>query len=111
MILKGRNIFFKIHKLSAKMSPSDQVVINRNIFSDNCAPDEPFNSSVTLKTCSSIIINKFISNCKSNWYNYCHNYTKECLRSCNIDAPYEYGNACVNICPEGYNIDFNNKCL
>ena len=26
------------------------------------------------------------------------------------DAPYEYGNACVNICHGGYNIDYNNKC-
>ena len=50
------------------------------------SPDEPFNSSITFKTGSCIIINKFVSNYIFNGYNYYHNDTKECLKSCNIDA-------------------------
>ena len=89
-----------------------KVVINNSTCSDNCIQDEPFIISEPLSVGSSIMIDKCVSNCKSFGYNFYSNLTNKCLIECNPSVPYEFGNACVEKCPEGYFTEFgdSNKC-
>ena len=89
-----------------------KVVINNSTCSDDCTQDEPFIISEPLSIGSSIMIDKCVSNCKSFGYNFYSNKTNKCLIECNPSVPYEFGNACVEKCPEGYFTELgdSNKC-
>ena len=83
----------------------NQVIINNNVCSSECTPEEPFIVSDTLPY-SSIMVDKCINDCKSFNPKYKYYYSEgkinRCLEKCTPDAPYIINDKCVEQCPLGY---------
>ena len=86
----------------------NRLIINDNICSNECTPEEPFIVSVSLPG-SSIMVDKCISNCKSFNPKYKYYYSEEnvnrCYEQCPPNAPYIINDKCVKNCPVGYFTD------